>query len=697
MAGTAFAGTVPVVGNIRGPNGSRFTGTVRMTLNYPATDTCSGNITAPNSATFGVANGTIASGAVITPNDCLSPANTFYVTQFYTSQGQLVRQNNFYVSTPVSPATQFNLGTAVPTTLTSSNISFATLANINTVVDNIRLCAGFSGATAGAKIIACIADLPSTGGTADARGLEGTQTITGTIAITKPVTLILGAASYTASNSVPFTTSGGGITVMGIGATATMLTIPTGIDGFNPGAGTRISNFAIVGPNSASSGNSCIDGGSADQVEIDHMDISKCGDMGINQGGSAGYWNIHDNHVHHNINNGVFLPGGVTGHNRVTNNLIDYNGSQGVDLNSSYNLIANNQVLHNGYSNSGTDCWGILAAAVTGINADYNTIANNEVDQSNCQNIIVRPTTGQSASYNVIVGNVATRAAAANGDGIVIDGSAAGTATGNIISSNTVSSNARDGVLVDGSVGTASFNVVIGNNIQNNGANGIEASGVDNSFQDNLVLNNSPNLSIAGTRPLQSGNKSNTADGGFYIQPKLGIGMATGAYGSLDVRSGTTGVDGVFFGDSTNGWVLTEDGSADACLRITASGVVTTSDRFCVSSGGNISMPFPTAGTGITLGTGGTKILKHLSVSAGLVFNSGSSLAANTCYSGAITVSGIAEGDSAYMGIPSGWALGASFSAITTANTVTIEICNITTGSLTNPGSKNYRVDVFMH
>src|SRR5215475_2717703 len=63
--------------------------------------------------------------------------------------------------------------------------------------ENIRICTQFSGPDAGAKIAACIADLPSTGGIADARGFEGTQTVSQNIfdGITKPVTLFLCAAS----------------------------------------------------------------------------------------------------------------------------------------------------------------------------------------------------------------------------------------------------------------------------------------------------------------------------------------------------------------------------------------------------------------------------------------------------------------------------------------------------------------------
>ena len=79
----------------------------------------------------------------------------------------------------------------VVNTTTGSDIAIA--GNIN----NTRQCNQFAGADAGAKIAACIAALPSTGGTADARGLEGAQAwascpVTG---IAKNVTLSLGAGT----------------------------------------------------------------------------------------------------------------------------------------------------------------------------------------------------------------------------------------------------------------------------------------------------------------------------------------------------------------------------------------------------------------------------------------------------------------------------------------------------------------------
>lgn len=92
------------------------------------------------------------------------------------------------------------------------------------------------GADAGAKIAACWAAMP-TGGTTDARGLEGPQTIAQNVfaGVTKPVRLLLGAASvaspYTITVGQVITV--GGTTIEGLGRHITNLT-------YTPAAGTAI-------------------------------------------------------------------------------------------------------------------------------------------------------------------------------------------------------------------------------------------------------------------------------------------------------------------------------------------------------------------------------------------------------------------------------------------------------------------------
>ena len=97
---------------------------------------------------------------------------------------------------------------------------------------NIRIAAYFTGADAGAKIAAAIADLPSTGGTVDARGLEGAQTISSDMfgGITKPVTLLLGATtlSLSATQTVNIET----ISILGLGPGITAINSSVNGDAF---------------------------------------------------------------------------------------------------------------------------------------------------------------------------------------------------------------------------------------------------------------------------------------------------------------------------------------------------------------------------------------------------------------------------------------------------------------------------------
>lgn len=107
----------------------------------------------------------------------------------------------------------FNLNSATPNTTSpvvsapTGDSTYARLDGGNTPftgaisvkkLNNIRYADQFTGANAGAKIAACLADLPSTGGTCDARAFEGTQNVTSDpiSGVTKPFVLLLGAATY---------------------------------------------------------------------------------------------------------------------------------------------------------------------------------------------------------------------------------------------------------------------------------------------------------------------------------------------------------------------------------------------------------------------------------------------------------------------------------------------------------------------
>lgn len=85
----------------------------------------------------------------------------------------------------------------------NGGVTPTTFAQIS-IINNIRFCNQFAGANAAAKIAACIADLPSTGGTADARGIEGNQTWPSDpfSGVTKPVNLLTSSGTTTVSTSI---------------------------------------------------------------------------------------------------------------------------------------------------------------------------------------------------------------------------------------------------------------------------------------------------------------------------------------------------------------------------------------------------------------------------------------------------------------------------------------------------------------
>lgn len=169
--------------------------------------------TTNNLATFTTPNGTANSNPIAL--DAAGRAAIYLLGAAYTMALYAPGTGNTCNGSPVG-----TLIKSVDNVLDNELLLSTKFATLN--LDNIRLCDQFPGATAGAKIIACIADLPTTGGTADARALEGGQMISGTISITKPVRLVLGAATYSCAAN-PCVLSTAAVTIMGLGRDTTIL------------------------------------------------------------------------------------------------------------------------------------------------------------------------------------------------------------------------------------------------------------------------------------------------------------------------------------------------------------------------------------------------------------------------------------------------------------------------------------------
>lgn len=120
-------------------------------------------------------------------------------------------------------------GTAVGTAIKTIDGVTTGVSIINAItINGVQMCDQYPGSTAGAKIAACIAALPTTGGIADATGIQGAQTITSNFfnGVTKPVTLLLCNATYTMTAGIIVSTSG--VRIIGCGTNSTSLNLTSG-------------------------------------------------------------------------------------------------------------------------------------------------------------------------------------------------------------------------------------------------------------------------------------------------------------------------------------------------------------------------------------------------------------------------------------------------------------------------------------
>lgn len=113
-------------------------------------------------------------------------------------------------------------GSAVGTAIKTIDGITTGISIINALtINGTQMCDQYPGSTAGAKIAACVAALPVTGGRADATGLQGAQTISSTISIGKPVELLLGASTFTVTTTAFNVTAF--LHIEGIGKTGTTI------------------------------------------------------------------------------------------------------------------------------------------------------------------------------------------------------------------------------------------------------------------------------------------------------------------------------------------------------------------------------------------------------------------------------------------------------------------------------------------
>jgi hypothetical protein len=163
-------------------------------------------------------------------------------------------------------------------------------SNQNIEASEIRFCDKFPGGTAGAKIAACIADIPATGGVADATSLQGPQLVNSNLDIgnpSKPVRLLLGVATYTLNSASLILHTGSHIVGSGSGRDSGKATTIRRTSGTTPMVraagqnGDHVRGFSLRRLR--------IDGGNAggDGIVLRYVDTFQLDDLHMTNGGGS--------------------------------------------------------------------------------------------------------------------------------------------------------------------------------------------------------------------------------------------------------------------------------------------------------------------------------------------------------------------------------------------------------------------------
>jgi hypothetical protein len=113
--------TSTLTGTIVDAQGNGVNGSLTMQLPIPAQDTASNTAITNTIVRYKLVNGVIQSGPPLYDVAGLQPANLYYVAKVYDSAGNFVMGGNYIVT-----GASFNFGAAVPTSITTSNVSFIT-------------------------------------------------------------------------------------------------------------------------------------------------------------------------------------------------------------------------------------------------------------------------------------------------------------------------------------------------------------------------------------------------------------------------------------------------------------------------------------------------------------------------------------------------------------------------------------------
>ena len=117
------ASTSILTGTIKDAQGNPINGYLIMQLPVPAQDPGTGTLISPVPVYFQIVNGAVTGSAPLYDVSTINPGNLYYTAAVYDSSGVFIMGGNYAVT-----GATFNMGTAVPTVVTTSNISYASPA-----------------------------------------------------------------------------------------------------------------------------------------------------------------------------------------------------------------------------------------------------------------------------------------------------------------------------------------------------------------------------------------------------------------------------------------------------------------------------------------------------------------------------------------------------------------------------------------